>query len=160
MEKIKSLLTPLGFRLERGERFLSVIGEQITEVTHVASSLSLALFLATGGKEKGEELREDDLFVSLFFEGKGEETIVLEDADLSRVERELAKIKRLREQRELWRRAGLPDSCEAAKRGWWHLKREARLVETVPLGEDQLQKVLEEARVLYARTLAREIHST
>ena len=140
VERIRSLLSPFGLRLEEEGKFIIVVGRREDEVRHVASSLFAAL--SEGVK------------------GKGEGTVVLEDADLSSVERELAKIKRLRKQRRLWRRAGLPDSLEAARRGWWSLEQKALSIETVPLGENQFREVLKEARILHARALAREIHST
>jgi len=140
MEKIRSLLAPLGLRLEEEGRFIFVAGKRKDEARMVATSLSAVL--------SGE------------VEGKGEGSVVLEDADLSRVERELAKIRQLRRQRSLWKRAGLPEPLEAAVRGWFALERKARLIEAVPLGKDRLREVLEEARVLYARILAREICNT
>jgi len=36
----------------------------------------------------------------------------------------------------------------------------ALLVREVALSDDRFRKVLEEARILYARILAREVHST
>jgi len=140
VEKIRSLLIPFGLRLEEGKGALFVAGEREREVKRVASILSIALSEAAG-KEK-------------------EEAVVLEDADLSEVEEELANIRRMREQEDLWRKAGLPEPSEAAWRGWWAVEEMALLVREVALSDDRFRKVLEEARILYARILAREVHST
>jgi len=149
VKKIKSLLAPLGFWLEKKGRSLFVVGGREDEVSRVALSLSIPLSLVAEGKRWGK--------ITL----KGRKIkIVLEDADLSEMVEELTKIRRLREQRELWRRAGLPDPLEAGRRGWWVLEQKALFVGEVPLSDEELQRRLEEAKILCARTLAHEIQNT
>jgi len=140
IERIRSLLSPLGLRLEERGEFLFVVGESWDEVIHVAFCLSVALSLSltAGGKEEGK----------------------IAHADLSEVEEVLAKIRRLREQKELWRRAGLPEPSEAGLRGWRALRQKGLFVGKEVLSDEELQRTLEDARILYARALAREIYST
>jgi hypothetical protein len=138
--KIRSLLSPLGLRLEEGRGTFFVAGEKESEVMRISSVLSIALSGAV--------------------EGRREAVVLLEDADLSEVEETLAGVRRVREQAARWRQAGLPTQFSSDRRNWDKLLEILLLIEEVPLPEERFVRLLQRAGELHAEALARGLQAT
>ena len=138
--KIRSLLSPLGLRLEEAGGALLVVGEEESEVLRVSSALSSALSEAV--------------------EGRRDAVVLLEDADLSEVEETLAGVQRVREQVTRWRQVGLPTQFSSDRRNWDKMLEILLFIEEVPLPEERFVHLLQRARELHAEALARDLQAT
>lgn len=140
VKKIRSLLSPLGLRLEEGRGTFFVAGEKESEVMRVSSALSTALSGAV--------------------EGRRDTVVLLEDADLSEVEETLAGVQRVREQAARWRQAGLPTRFPSDRRNWDRMLEILLFIEEVPLPEERFVRLLRRAEELHAEALARDLQAT